>query len=146
MNLVQNFTAFLMVQRPDFYLLPFGRYSGKRNGKNLKIKNLTPTLYRFSRSKDRFKKKLTVRKCTLCLPLLESKRISFLWIINRHIYDLVRYPFGKISKSFYSALPLGLFLPSPVCYKRKTKNGESEKTKIREGRAKDINKPNANAE
>jgi hypothetical protein len=25
--LVQNFTADLMAQRPDFYLLPFGRYS-----------------------------------------------------------------------------------------------------------------------
>jgi hypothetical protein len=26
-NLVQNFTADLMAQRPDFYLLPLGRYS-----------------------------------------------------------------------------------------------------------------------
>jgi hypothetical protein len=32
--LVQNYTAVLMVQRPDLYLLPFGRYSGIKNEKN----------------------------------------------------------------------------------------------------------------
>jgi hypothetical protein len=48
---------------------------------------------------------------------LESKRIFFKSIIDRNINDLVRYPFGTISKSFYSVFPFGLFMyfaPPPV--------------------------------
>jgi hypothetical protein len=44
------------------------------------------------------KKKLIVRKSSLGLLLLESKRIFFKSIIDRDINDLVRYPFGTISK------------------------------------------------
>jgi hypothetical protein len=37
--LIQNFKADLMVQKPDFYRLQFGRYLGKKNGKNQEILN-----------------------------------------------------------------------------------------------------------
>jgi hypothetical protein len=71
--------------------------------------------------------------------------------------DLMRYPFGTISKSFYSGLPFRLFMvylllsPPPtrlihIKDKERRPVGESEKTKIREGGAKDINKPNGNPE
>jgi hypothetical protein len=63
----------------------------------------------------------------------------FYSIIGRDMNDLVRYPFGTISKSFYSALPLGLFVsfPPPSRLKhiknkerreRKDKNGGIERT------------------
>ena len=46
--IVRNFMADLMAKRPDFNLLPIGRYSGKKNGKNRKNKNSPPpTLHRF---------------------------------------------------------------------------------------------------
>ena len=67
-------------------------------------------MHRFSRSTGRIKKKLIVRKSSLGLPLLESKRIFFKSIIDRNMNDLVRYPFGTISKSFYSVLPFCLFI------------------------------------
>jgi hypothetical protein len=94
-----------MVQRPDLYLLPFGRYSKKKNGKNQEIKNSQHFITSFISVHRPNKKKLIVRKRSLCLLLLESKRIFFSIIIGRDMSDLVRYPFGTISKSFYSALP-----------------------------------------
>ena len=98
-----------MAQRPDLYLLPFRRYSGIKNGRNREIYN-SPLQSASIFSVDRpNKKKIIVRKISLCLPLFESQRIFFNSIIGRDMNDLVRYPFGMISKSFYSALPLGLF-------------------------------------
>ena len=64
-------------------------------------------------------------------------------IIGRDINDLVRYPFETISKSFYSALPLGLFTSfSPPSRLKHIKNKErnERKEKILEGGVKDINK------
>ncbi len=79
------------------------------NGKNREIYN-SPLQSASIFSVDRpNKKKIIVRKISLCLPLFESQRIFFNSIIGRDMNDLVRYPFGMISKSFYSALPLGLF-------------------------------------
>jgi hypothetical protein len=76
--LVQNFTAVLMAQRPGLYLLiPFGRNLCIKNGKIGKLRICPPpTLHRFSRSIGRIKKQI-VRKCSLCLSLLESKMIFF---------------------------------------------------------------------
>jgi hypothetical protein len=45
--IVQHLTADLMTQRPDFYLLPIGRYSQKKNGKNRKTKNSSPYITSF---------------------------------------------------------------------------------------------------
>jgi hypothetical protein len=46
-------------------------------------------------------------------------------IIGRDMNDLVRYPFETISKSFYSALPLGLFMSfSPPSRLKHIKNKE----------------------
>jgi hypothetical protein len=36
--IIQNFTAFFMAQKPDFYLLSLGRYSGMKTGKIGKFK------------------------------------------------------------------------------------------------------------
>ncbi len=65
-----------MAQRLDFYLLPFGRYWGKKNGKKRETENSPP--HHFSRSTGQIINKLIIRKCFLCLPLLESKRIFFI--------------------------------------------------------------------
>ena len=73
-SVVQNFTAVSTSQKPDFYLLPFRRYSGNKNGKTRETTNL-PIYIHFSRSIGRIKKKLNDVKCFLALLLLESKMI-----------------------------------------------------------------------
>ncbi len=97
--LVQNFTADLMAQRPDFYPLPFGRYSWMKTGKirKFRIRPLSASLISVNRPN---KKKLIVRKSSLGLPLLKYKRIFLKLIIGRDMNDLVRYPFGTISNHF----------------------------------------------
>jgi hypothetical protein len=60
----------------------------------------------------------------------------FYSIIGRDMNDLVRYPFGTISKSFYSALPLGLFVSFPPPSRMihiENKERKERKDKIREG-------------
>ena len=42
-----------------------------------------------------------------------SIEVFFYSIIGPNMNDLVRYPFGTISKSFYSVLSLGLFVSFP---------------------------------
>ena len=82
-----------------------------KTGKIGKFRIRPSSVHRFSRSTDRIKKKLIVRKGSSCLPLLETKRIvCFFSIIGRDMNDLVRYLFGTIFKSFYSALPFCLFM------------------------------------
>jgi hypothetical protein len=93
------------------------------------------------------KKKLIVRKSSLGLPLLESKRNFFKLIIDRDINDLFRYPFGTISKSFYSVLPFGSFMsfaPPPVFLSFRSLRSLSFICIKQEGGGKDINKPNGN--
>ena len=53
-----------------------------------------------------------------------------------------------ISKSFYSALTLGIFMyfPPPLRYIERTKHGERENKITEGGGAKDINNPNGNTE
>jgi hypothetical protein len=88
-----------MAQRPDFYLLTIGRYSGKKNGKNRDNKNSPPYVTSFFLVHRPNKKKLIVGKCSLGLPLLESKSISFDSIIGRDMNDLVRYRMKNLKKS-----------------------------------------------
>jgi hypothetical protein len=59
--LVQNSMADLMAQIPDFYLLPIGRYSGKKNGKNRKNKNSPPYITSFFSVHRLNKKKIIVK-------------------------------------------------------------------------------------
>jgi hypothetical protein len=51
--------------------------------------------------------------------------------------DLVRYPFGTLSKSFYSGLPFGLFMsfppPSHLIHIKDKERRERKDKKIREG-------------
>jgi hypothetical protein len=57
-QLVQNFMAVFMAQRPDLYLLPFGRYSAIKNGKNRETTNLPPYITSFFSVHRPNKKKL----------------------------------------------------------------------------------------
>ena len=59
---VQNFTVVLMAQRPDFYLLPFGSYSGMKMGKIGKFRIRPSRVHRFFRSTGRIKKNTNCKK------------------------------------------------------------------------------------
>jgi hypothetical protein len=78
----------------------------KENGKIGKLRIRPLRVHRFSRSTGRIKKTNCKKKFLYWNP----KGFFFKLIIGRDMNDLVRYPFGTISKSFYSVLPFCLFM------------------------------------
>jgi hypothetical protein len=130
--LVQNFTADLMAQRPDFYLLPFGRYSWMKTGKIGKFRIRPSRVHRFSRSTGRIK--LIVRKRSLCLLLLDSffiQSLAEIWTISWGTH-LERFPNDFFRRYrfvyfyvFRSPLPYFIFSLAPffVLYMYQTGGG-----------------------
>ncbi len=111
-NSCSEFYGGFMAQRPDFYLLLFGRYSWMKTVKIGKLRIIPQSASLFLVHKPN-KKKLIVRKSFLCLPLLESKRIFFIqslaeiWTISWGTH-LERFPnhFIRHCRFVYSCLLL----------------------------------------
>jgi hypothetical protein len=75
---VQNFTMVLMTQRPDWISYRSGDIRILRTGKIGKYGICPPTLHRFSRSRDRIKKKKTnCKKMFLLSSSIEIQKDLF---------------------------------------------------------------------
>ncbi len=99
------------MQKLDFYLLPFGRYLEMKTSEwKIGKFRIRPSRVHLLSQPISLIKKLIYTSVPKIFLYWNPKGFLFCLFFGWDMNDLVRYPFGTISNSFYSVLPLGFFM------------------------------------